>query len=254
MKPISMSTASAIPPLLPASSVDWIIAPASMKSRKLVDLGEAGQVDGAAGAADLDREQQRREDEDRRDELRAAEGLLDRARAERGDDARASFKPAPGLAAVASTSGVGAGLLRALEVLAGLVDEDVVERRLDEVQRLDQDPGLVERADDRRDRRGAVSTTSTISFPSLARQRLAEALEHVLQSVARAVGEHSSSRGWPTSALSDVGRALGDDPAGADDPDAVGELVGLLEVLGGQEDGRALVVELRRPPPRSPCG
>ena len=55
VKPISMSTASAIPPLLPASSVDWIIAPASMKSRKLCDLREAGQVDRAAGAAGLDR-------------------------------------------------------------------------------------------------------------------------------------------------------------------------------------------------------
>ena len=33
VNPISMSTASAIPPLLPARRVDWIIAPARMKSR-----------------------------------------------------------------------------------------------------------------------------------------------------------------------------------------------------------------------------
>ena len=39
------------------------------------------------------------------------------------------------------------------------------------------------------------------------------------------------------------GRALGDDPAAADDPHAVGELVGLLEVLRRQEDRRALVLE-----------
>jgi hypothetical protein len=38
-------------------------------------------------------------------------------------------------------------------------------------------------------------------------------------------------------------RALGDDPAVGDDPDAVGELVGLLEVLGGEENGRAVAVE-----------
>ena len=36
-------------------------------------------------------------------------------------------------------------------------------------------------------------------------------------------------------------RSLGDDPAVVDDPDAVGEDVGLLEVLRRQEDGDALV-------------
>ena len=85
VKPISMSTASAIPPLFPASRVDWIIAPASMKSRKLSTCGEAGQVDRAAGAAGLDRQQQGGEDDDRRHQLRAPEGLPDRARAERAD-------------------------------------------------------------------------------------------------------------------------------------------------------------------------
>ena len=43
VKPISMSTASAIPPLFPASRVDWIIAPASMKSRKLFTGGKPGR-------------------------------------------------------------------------------------------------------------------------------------------------------------------------------------------------------------------
>ena len=54
----------------------------------------------------------------------------------------------------------------------------------------------------------------------------------------------SSSRGLPTSALSEVGVPSATIRPGADDPDAVGELIGLLEVLGGQEDRRALVVEL----------
>ena len=45
--------------------------------------------------------------------------------------------------------------------------------------------------------------------------------------------------------LQRIGRALGDDAAVVDDPDAVGEDVGLLEVLRGQEDGHALV--LREP-------
>ena len=43
VKPISMSTASAIPPLLPASRQDWIIAPASMKSRKPLTSGKPGR-------------------------------------------------------------------------------------------------------------------------------------------------------------------------------------------------------------------
>ena len=43
VKPISMSTASAIPPLLPASRVAWIMAPASMKSRKLLTGGNSGR-------------------------------------------------------------------------------------------------------------------------------------------------------------------------------------------------------------------
>jgi hypothetical protein len=36
-----------------------------------------------------------------------------------------------------------------------------------------------------------------------------------------------------------VGAALGDDPAAVDDGDAVGEAVGLVEVLGGEQDGGA---------------
>ena len=47
-------------------------------------------------------------------------------------------------------------------------------------------------------------------------------------------------------------RALGDDRALVDDPDPVGEHVGLLEVLRGQEDGHALVPRKPAPPPRAP--
>ena len=38
-------------------------------------------------------------------------------------------------------------------------------------------------------------------------------------------------------------RSFGDDPAAVDDPDVVGELVGLLQVLGGEEDGGAVFVQ-----------
>ncbi len=56
----------------------------------------------------------------------------------------------------------------------------------------------------------------------------------------------TSTVGLPISALSAAGRALGDDPAVVDDPDPVGEHVGLLEVLRRQEDRHALVA--RQPP------
>ena len=65
----------------------------------------------------------------------------------------------------------------------------------------------------------------------------------------------TSTVGRPISAFSAAGRALGDDLAVVDDPDAVGEHVGLLEVLGGEEDGDAVVLrEPREPPPRARSG
>ena len=48
-------------------------------------------------------------------------------------------------------------LVGALEVATRLLDEHVVERRLHEVERLDAQPRVVERAHDRRDVRGAVA-------------------------------------------------------------------------------------------------
>ena len=49
--------------------------------------------------------------------------------------------------------------------------------------------------------------------------------------------------GAPTVGLELLGRALAHDAAVVDDRDAPGQLVGLLEVLGGEEDGGALGVE-----------
>ena len=48
-----------------------------------------------------------------------------------------------------------------------------------------------------------------------------------------------SCRGGPDRRLELVGGALGDDPTAVDHGDPVGQLVGLVEVLGGQHDGRA---------------
>ena len=47
-----------------------------------------------------------------------------------------------------------------------------------------------------------------------------------------------------------VGGAVGDDPAAAEDEDAVGELLGLVEVVGGQQDRGLVVVRPGRGPGR----
>ena len=60
----------------------------------------------------------------------------------------------------------------------------------------------------------------------------------------------TSTVGRPISAFSVGRRALGDDVAVVDDPDAVGEHIGLLQVLRGQEDGHALL--LREPADLAP--
>ena len=71
---------------------------------------------------------------------------------------------------------------------------------------------------------------------------LAEAREHRGQAllVVR-VGGHRLERDAADLGLQRRRRALGDDPPVVDDPDAVGEHVGLLEVLRREEDGDALL-------------
>ena len=56
-----------------------------------------------------------------------------------------------------------------------------------------------------------------------------------------AVGGNRLDRRPPDLRLQLRGRALGDDVPVVDDPDPVGERVGLLEVLRGQEDGDAVL-------------
>ena len=113
-------------------------------------------------------------------------------------------------------------------------------RRLRQVERLDH-AGVVERADHHRRGSPHPPGSRTAIVPVAARQRLAEAGAAPPSRARRSAGRRASaSRGG----VADLGlqrrrRALGDDLAAADDRDPVGELVGLLEVLGGEEDGGA---------------
>ena len=173
MKPISMSSASAIAALTPASIVDWSIAPASWKSRKPCTSGKLRQVDGAPGAAGVHGEEQRREDDDRRQELRPAERLhapsAGRAPRRRGSRRRSALASGGATAAALTPDrlpGSGLLLLGALEVAAGLLDEHVVERGLHQLERLDRTTGLVQRAHDRRHVRARRARRPTIRVPS----------------------------------------------------------------------------------------
>jgi len=72
--------------------------------------------------------------------------------------------------------------------------------------------------------------------------RGAEALEDRRGGVALADVDRDDLERRPADlCLERLRRALGDDAPGVDDPHAVGEDVGLLEVLRGQEDGHAVV-------------
>ena len=90
---------------------------------------------------------------ERRRELGTAECLLDRASPQR---ARPPGRWPPALRHSGDRLGLAGVLLVALEVLPGLVDEDVVEGRLTRSSDSDIDPRLVEGDDDRADLGGPV--------------------------------------------------------------------------------------------------
>ena len=208
------------PPLFPASSVDWIIAPASMKSRKLSTGGKPGRSTARPGAAGLDREQQGREDDDRRDQLRPAERLPDRA-ARRAPRRPARSRPGDRSRRRLLDGLLLVGVLGALEVVAGLLDEDVVERRLHEVERLDGHPRVVERAYDGRDVRRRRGRASIRILPSLGGSGRPKRSQTDSAASGPPSASVSSRCGLPISAFSAGRRALGHDPALVDDPDAV---------------------------------
>ena len=240
--------------MLPASSSDCTIAPASMKPRKLSTCGKPGQVDGAG---------RRRRSGPRaaawgRSTIGAASWgrrnvcLTERA-PERADHPR-RWPPASrrSLGSAARLGRRRPSPSRCSPVLATKTSSSVGSTS-------SSDSTTIPASSSARTTLAtsvAPPSSSTRSLPSRSRQQLAEARAGPRSAALgrRRRASPSSRCGLPTSAFSDAGVPSATMLPAADDPDAVGELVGLLEVLRGQEDGRALVVERARPPPRSPCG
>ena len=87
------------------------------------------------------------------------------------------------------------------------------------------------------------STSTRTALAVLGRQQLADPSADLLSLGDRTLGKLKLDVGVADLGFQRLRRSLGDDPAAVDDPDVVGELVGLLQVLGGEEDGGAFVVQ-----------
>src|SRR5680860_937861 len=146
-----MSTASAIPPLLPASISDCIIAPASMNWRKLCTGGKPGRS--TAPPAPPVWIASSRVGKTMIGAISCGRRKV--CRIERMPSARTTRR----LVAMRSRghSLLAAALLAlVLEVVTGLGDEYVIEAGVDELQRADRDAGLVEGPHHARDVAGSV--------------------------------------------------------------------------------------------------
>ena len=141
---------------------------------------------------------------------------------------------------------------RRVGAAAGEGEEDLVEAGQVQRELGDGDAGGVEPA--RRRRASAVVAGDGHADRAAARRRPARRRRSRRGSRATSSSRVGSAGRtvsvWPpTIALEPVGRVVGDDPAVVDDRDLVGQRVGLLEVLRGQQDGRAVGDErcARRP-------
>ena len=177
MNPISMSIANAIAPELPVIITDWTIAPASMKERKLATGGNCGRSTARPAPAVWIASRAVGKIDERGGELRPPERLHDRPSPQGEDHPGVGRQPLDHSAAASDVAGF---LLRPLEVLAGLLHEDVVERGLHQVQGLDVEPLLVEGDDDRADLRAAVLELDH-QRPVADGQRPSEARQHLLR-------------------------------------------------------------------------
>ena len=132
---------------------------------------------------------------------------------------------------------------RALEPPAGGVGEHVVEARGVELHVLHRDARLLERAQGTGERRRHRRRCRWRRRRSWRRACAAEPRQHLGGAHLVVGADAHDERVGADRGLEHLRAALAHDPAVVDDGDAAGELVGLLEVLRGEEHGGALGVE-----------
>ena len=149
-------------------------------------------------------------------------------------------RPAPPLLLRLLLGGLHLGC--ALERATGLGKEDVVEGRRVQLEVLDRDTLGVQRPHHLGELGVPPDSRTAAAFGRARRppRRSAPAPPSCRSSSLRGAGHDLDARP-PDLVLERLRRALGDDPTVVDDPHAVGEHVGLLEVLGGEEDRHAAV-------------
>ena len=138
---------------------------------------------------------------------------------------------------------------------AGLAEEDVVEARLLSEIEVRLEAGAVEHAEQLRDRGlAAVDVQPDQAALAVVAPRGRTAGLDGVRTFAPPPLTPSVTTSPATCLLELVGRALGHDPAVVDDREAIGQRVGLLEVVGREEDGRPLLAELRGSRPTCALG
>ena len=131
------------------------------------------------------------------------------------------------------------GAAGALQPATGGVGEHVVEAGGVELDVLDLHAGVAQGPQRGREG-GRAAGEADGDGPGLAARSSPNA-SSTARASASASGATVTTRVWaPTAALSTDGLALPHDPAAVDDGDPPGQLVGLLEVLRGEEHRRAL--------------
>ena len=145
--------------------------------------------------------------------------------------------------------------LRRIGATPGELEEHIVERRPPQADVVDHDTGVRQRPGHLGERRHPVGDRGAdpavlLLARGLGAGRPTDQVDH--RAHVGALGHDDVDPVAADAGLELGGRALGDDPSGVDDDDAVGELVGLVEVLGGEQDRRAAGDELADGGPHLP--
>src|SRR5581483_4662585 len=131
---------------------------------------------------------------------------------------------------------------RALQLASRLGQEYVVERRLVKLERLNLEIGVVEDPHDL-GQLGLAARELHADAAATSQMRLPEGGQELGQPVTGiGVGGRELDTWTADFGLKLSRRPLGHDMTVIDDPDAIGQDVGLLQVLGGEKDSHALAV------------